>query len=416
MASWYDDYAQGVKDAGVTDFGGAAAYAFSNPLKPLERPWNWLKGEVDKADPLGLAKYQPQGYSFDPNASQIPGNEGWRKKLSEGAAGAGGRGAYQLGSASTYGGAKIDPWLQAQVRDKQMDNISALEAQARGEGPSVARETLQQGVDANLAAALSMAANQKSGAGYGGTMRALENQRSAITQQGAADAALLSLQEQMQARNQLGQMLQGARGLDIGLATDQARLSQEAGLFSAGARNQFALGQGQLEVQQRQLNDQMVRDYLAMGLSLDQAQMQANLKMQEMRMQEALARQGIEAQQHTVSQQQKTNVLGAAGQGLAMYAASDENLKTDVRDGDEEVYSFLDALEPKSYRYKEPELDGDGEQLSVMAQALEKSKTGKRLVVETKRGKYVDYGKALPILLASEAAMHRRLKKLEGKR
>ena len=51
-----------------------------------------------------------------------------------------------------------------------------------------------------------------------------------------------------------------------------------------------------------------------------------------------------------------------------------------------------------------------------MAQDLERSEAGRDLVEDTPRGKMVDYGRALPLLLASAARLNDRLDKLESKR
>ena len=53
-------------------------------------------------------------------------------------------------------------------------------------------------------------------------------------------------------------------------------------------------------------------------------------------------------------------------------------------------------------------------QIGIMAQDLEKSKLGKDAVKDTEIGKVVDYKDLEPKVLASLAALNKRLKKLEG--
>lgn len=104
------------------------------------------------------------------------------------------------------------------------------------------------------------------------------------------------------------------------------------------------------------------------------------------------------------------NVIGGAAQigGAAMM--SDEKLKTDVKHFD--ASSFLDKLVPSEYKYKDPS-HGDGKQVGVMAQDVEKD--APQLVGHNEKGdKYIDYNKAGGPILASLAALHERLNKLEG--
>lgn len=187
-------------------------------------------------------------YAANPNNFNIPGYTGFQQYLGNELSGAGSRAAPQL-----------DPSQQGQFRQGQMDLAGALAAQANGLGPSVAQSQLNQSTDRNLGQALAMA--QAAGPNNAGAVRNVAYQRGDISQQAAGDAATLRLQEQMQARNQLGQVLAGARGQDLGLAGDNA----------------------QLQAGQNSLNDQAVRAYLSMGMTLAQAQAQANMNYEQLR-------------------------------------------------------------------------------------------------------------------------------------
>lgn len=77
---------------------------------------------------------------------------------------------------------------------------------------------------------------------------------------------------------------------------------------------------------------------------------------------------------------------------------------------------FLDKLTPYQYEYKNPELPGAGEgkQVSVMAQDLEKAgPVGKQMVMDTPNGKMVDYGKGFGAMLAAQADLNARLAEIE---
>ena len=89
--------------------------------------------------------------------------------------------------------------------------------------------------------------------------------------------------------------------------------------------------------------------------------------------------------------------------------------KTNISSADEEVESFLDALNAYQYEYKDPDAPGSdaGMFTGVMAQDLEKTPMGASFVQDTPNGKMVDYGHGLAAILASQANIHDRLKQLE---
>jgi hypothetical protein len=247
-------------------------------------------GDADSAGILGQGKYRP-----DPNAALLPGPQGqpdgfaaWQKQMQAGAAAAAGRGAPQLGLGGPTsprppprpppGAGFAAPGVAApgaagpglrpvpppsgldQFRDQQASLSGILFRQATGQGPSVAQGQLQSATDRNLSQAYALA--QSAGASDPGALKHISDQRAAIGQQAAADSAQLRMQEQLGASNQLGQLLAGARGQDIGQASDNASL----------------------QVQQNAQNDAMVRFYLGQGMTLAQAQQQANLTLQGIKM------------------------------------------------------------------------------------------------------------------------------------
>lgn len=82
-----------------------------------------------------------------------------------------------------------------------------------------------------------------------------------------------------------------------------------------------------------------------------------------------------------------------------------------------EVNSFLDELEALKYEYKDPSAPGaaPGERVGITAQDLEKSTLGSKLVHNTANGKMVDTVQGFGTVLAAQAELNRRLKKLEKK-
>lgn len=98
--------------------------------------------------------------------------------------------------------------------------------------------------------------------------------------------------------------------------------------------------------------------------------------------------------------------IGAGLSAAAMF--SDERGKCDVEEFN--PADFLDSLTGYKFKYKDPS-HGEGKQVGVMAQDLEKTEAGSQLVHETPEGKMVDYGKAGPHIMASLANINDRLKK-----
>lgn len=127
---------------------------------------------------------------------------------------------------------------QQEARGRQLQLADMLMQQAQGKGPSIAQAQLQIAADRNMANAMAMGLSQR-GPGAMAQMKSIQDQRSAIGQQQAADSALLRLQEQMQARGMLGQQLGQMRGQD----------------------QNFSLANLQAGMQQRGLNDQMSQFY-----------------------------------------------------------------------------------------------------------------------------------------------------------
>lgn len=260
---------------------------------------------------------------------------------------------------------------QDQTRQQQQNLIQMLIDQSMGRGPSVADAQLRQATDRNINAAASMAA---SGRGPGATASAYNanNMAAGANQQAAADSGQLRLQEQLQARQLLGSQLGQTRGQDQNLAA--------------------------LQLQDKAQRDNLVQKYMQMGYDADQANRQAALDMEKLK---------NDAYNH-----------GGGGGGFLgglFSALSDEREKTKIEAADDKLSEFLDALDAHSYEYKDPK-NGRGRRISVMAQELEKSELGKEFVFETEGRKRVDYGKGLGTMLAAQAALHKRIKKLEASR
>lgn len=274
---------------------------------------------------------------------------------------------------------------QNQTRDAQMALIQQLQNQAAGKGPSLAQMQLQKGTDQNISQAMAMGQSQR-GAGQAGMLKSIQGQQAGIGQGMANDAGMLRLQEQMQAQNQLGQIAGQTRGQDQGWAGMGLQNNQ----FNAGQQNQGS------QFNATQTNT-MANSNADRAAQAREAQAKIDLELEKMRQQNA----------------KDTSPMGAIGGLLGGMSMSDERVKTAIEPGEDELYSFLDSLGAHDYEYKDKK-HGKGRRISPMAQEIEATPLGEEFVFETEDGKAVDYGKGLGTMLASTAALHKRLKKLEG--
>ncbi len=134
--------------------------------------------------------------------------------------------------AGQVGGVGADQ--NTQGRDMQMSLIQQLQNQANGGGPSLAQMQLQKATDANLSNAMALGASQR-GAGAAGGLKAIQGQQAQISQGMAGDSAMLRLNEQMKARDALGNQVGAMRG------QDQMLLNANADRAAAAAKQQAQL-------------------------------------------------------------------------------------------------------------------------------------------------------------------------------
>ena len=242
----------------------------------------------------------------------------------------------------------------------QTEVLAAMGEAAAGRGPSLAEAQLKAAQDRTLAQQLA-AAQAARGGSAAALQRGLMQQQTAQGRGLAQDAA----QERLRERErflQAAQTQQAQVRQDIGAGVDLATMPKRE-------QQQAELARAQADLQRTQ------------GRKQRQSQLLGGL-------------------------------IGGASSALAM---SDEEAKKNIKKaGGKDISKFLDALEAKSWDYKD-EKHGKGKKYGVMAQALEKSKIGKSMVEDTPEGKAVNVAQGFGAVLASAAEMNKRLKKLEGK-
>lgn len=255
-----------------------------------------------------------------------------------------------------------------QAQAGQRDALAQMAGAAAGEAPSVAQQQQQAGMEQAMAQQMAMQA-QGRGGNLGQMTAAAGAQGAAMQQQAVQQAAQLRAQEMEAARAQYGQMA----GQMAGQAQQQMMGYDQMGLG-------FLEGQLGRSQQQQQFDAQM---------AFQQQQANRDLAM-------GIAEMGV----------------GAAGAAASGGMLSDERAKTAVKDASDEIRDALDQLAPVSWVYKD-ESNGKGRKTGVMAQALERSAAGSRVVSETPRGKMLDVGGVAALSLAGLADVHKRLKSLE---
>ena len=206
--------------------------------------------------------------------------------------------------------------------------------------------------------------------------------------------------------------------IDKVTALENANMQQRAnelGYTTEADRQKFI---SQQKLQADITKAELMRQYLAMGLSQEQASQQAMMDFYRVQAGINQANVGASNAASIAQQQAKTGLIGglmsAGGQALGAVAmASDKRCKKNIEKGDEGVKEFLDSLTSHMYNYKD-ESNDERPRLGVMAQDVQKSALGDAMVVKTENGFLaLDVNRGFGALMASAADLNRRLSKLE---
>ncbi len=285
----------------------------------------------------------------------------------------------------------------------QLAEIQSQEAgQARG-----AREAILQGAEAR---------------GVGGSglelLSQMQNQQDAATRQSARDTSVAGMAQQraLQALQGAGQLGGQIGQQQFGQQAEIAKAKDAINQFNTQNQNQFSLANQQAANQAQQFNLQKQFQANQYNTDVQNKQALANSSAVNQAAQNQIAKtSGIAGANKDVAGtnieegKANTGIIGA-GLGAAGTAISDKNLKKDISDFD--ASQFLDSLTPSKYKYKNPERDGEGPQVGVMAQDVQKHLP--QMVEETPNGKAIDYNKAGGPIFAMLASLHDRIKELEG--
>lgn len=135
-----------------------------------------------------------------------------------------------------------------EARNKQNDLIAALTMQAQGQGPSLAQQQLRQGTEQNIRQSASLLGSSK-GVSPALQAKMIADSAGQQNQAMAGQSAMTRLQEQMAARNALGQAIGQQRGQDLQAYGSQVGLAQAlGGLQNQGNSNIIANQMGAQQI------------------------------------------------------------------------------------------------------------------------------------------------------------------------
>lgn len=261
--------------------------------------------------------------------------------------------------------------------------------------------------------------------GMGGSglelMSQMKNQQESAsrTAQRDLDVAGMAQQRALQALMQGGDMAGRIQGQDFSQQAQTAQANDAISKFNAQNKQQVGMANvaANNDAQARNLAAKQSVSDINSNLKNQQQMHNKGLLQQnfENDMRKRQAQAGLAAQNAANSGQNSQNTANAWNQtgGMMLSAASmfsDERCKEEIEEFSPS--DFLDSLTGYKFKYKDKK-HGEGKHVGVMAQDLEKTEAGSKLVVDSPEGKIVDYAKAGPAIMASLASLNDRLKKME---
>lgn len=248
----------------------------------------------------------------------------------------------------------------------------------------------------------------------------LTNAQDSATRQSARDTDVAGMTQQraldaIQARGALAGNMSDrdfGRKLNIADRTDaidrfNTSNRNEIGLVNTGARN--AAQAANLGEKQR-ISDTNV------GIRNDQQRANKSLAQQdyENRLRKASGISGAQAAVSGAHSQAGADNLNLAGtvietvpKTILSAKGSDRKFKKNIEE-DFDASDFLNSLTSTKYDYKDPEKHGEGKRVSVMANDLEKE--APEAIIEKEDGKYIDYNRLGPRILAALVSLNEKVK------
>lgn len=335
---------------------------------------------------------------------------------------------------SAMAGISTDPRLQAAQYDAlaSLQDISDSGGMTAADKANLSRIATDEATKSRGSREAILQNMEARGAGGSGAsmLAQLQNSQDAASRQSQRDLDVAGM-----AQSRALQALQGAGSLGGQMQqTSFNQQAQQAGAqdainqFNTQNRNQLGLANTQAKNQAAAQNLSEKQRIADAGVNTRNQQQANNKSLLQQDFENRYRKAGgqaaalnNQANQFNQTGQQTTKVIGelvskaasayaGAGGGGVTDTPSDKNLKKDIESFD--ASAFLDSITPSRYNYKNPAKHGEGPQVGVMAQDIEKEVP--QMIEEHPDGKYVNYNKAGGPIFASLADLHKRIKELEG--
>ena len=215
--------------------------------------WNWTGGKAGE----GL---DTKGAHYDQVSNYLSG----------GLKGLAGRQAPQAQAAQLGAAAQLNQGDSNQIRQQQLGLTQRLQQQATGQTAGAGELAVNRQVGQGLA---SLQANARMARGANTALAARQAARSSADMGlgGAGQAAMAQMNDQTNANQQLGGVLQGMRGQDIDIAGQNAGFNQQRTMMQGQFGQQTALANQAAQLQQQGMNDAQINSYLAKMMGMDDA-------------------------------------------------------------------------------------------------------------------------------------------------
>lgn len=339
----------------------------------------------------------------------------------------------------------IAPVLNASVDAgtlaQQQAFVDTLRQQAAGQGPSLAGLQIQQALERALKNQMGALASNP-GISAALAARLFGQQSAQQTQEAAMAGAQTRIQEQLNAQGQLGGALNQIQDAQTRVALanqlagntqnyNQAQLYQEVETKNAAAAALRATEQAKLAQDAAKANQSAFNTGNISQAQITGGITQAQLAAEAQKAAAAAAAEATKAAANTNAEAAVTinasNNANTAepttagptsddtvpGPGNPSVTGSDKKMKKNVSDGSGDARDMMEKLAAAIFEYKDKN-QGDGKQVGVMAQDLEKSDLGKQMVDEKGGKKWVNFAKGLGAVLAAQADLNKRMKKMEA--
>jgi hypothetical protein len=328
----------------------------------------------------------------------------------------------QLAEASKMNEIATDPRLaQAQMlalsslQDIGQNGMDAVDRQKMEKAKSDAAQYEQ-----GQRQAILQNANQRGVGGSGLELMAqLQAQQAGATRasQGAIDMAAQSQQNKLQALQQAGALGGQMQNTQFNQQSSIAQAQDAINKFNAQNKQQtqqFNVGNN-MDAQKANLSN--AQNVANTNVGIANQQQIANKSLAQQDFDNRYKKAGGSASSYSnyaqgLNQQGASTMGMLGGIGGAAIAASDEKTKTNIQEL-KNPSDILDALTGYKYSYKKPEMFGEGKQIGVMAQDLEKVLP--QAIQDINGVKMVDASKLSGPILTMLKDQHDRIKELEKK-